>query len=442
MKFDVAVIGGGLSGLSAAVALASRGVKVGLFEQTGKLGGRCYSYIHKETGDVVDNGQHVLTGAYTNTLRYLELIGTRSLLATRQNLSLTFFQPDKGFGGFSTQFGLGMGLMQFPLLSFSDRWNLRKVASALKQSDDELRAGTGSSTVKQWMDHLGQSADAQDRLWNPIAVSVMNELPENASAWLFARALKSTFGNNGKGAEILIPSVGQTELYCEGVWEFLQKMDSQVFLNTEIVSVTAADNKVVSVAMRNGETIEVSGCVCAVPPFVANKLLPREGIKKAQDDEFRYSPIVSIHLWFDRDFMDHDYVGLIGMNLQWVFNRRKIMPDVRGSAGGYLSCVISAAYDIVERSKDEIVAIALADLAKVYPESVHTKLLFSEVIKERRATISVGPDDDAKRPAPETAFPNLFLAGDWTATGLPATIESAIASGFTAADKLCAIMKN
>jgi len=212
---------------------------------------------------------------------------------------------------------------------------------------------------------------------------------------------------------------------------YLEKRRCDVLLNSEVAAISSAQESVEYITVRGGERIDAENFILAVPPPATAKLMMQVDSAN-QFDRFQSSPIVSIHLWFDSDFMEHSFIGLIGMDLQWLFNRRMFMKE-KGKYPGYLSAVISAAYDYADMPREELVQLALSDINKIYPSASKARLIHSEIIKERRATFSAVPAIEPFRPATATQFRNLFLAGDWTATGLPATIEGAIQSGFAAA---------
>jgi zeta-carotene desaturase len=437
---DVAIIGGGLSGLAAAVQLASNGAGVALLEQSSKLGGRCYSYIDEKTGDVVDNGQHILLGAYHNTIKYLNIVGTRGFLREQPALSLPFHHPIKGFAEFKISslpqpFQLAGGILKFRILSLRDRQKLFNVGLALRRWSKRLEKNLSSLTVAEWLIELNQSEASRRCFWYPIAVSVMNELPERASALLFARSLKSAFLGTPSDSAVLIPTRGQTELYVHGAEKLLFKNNAKILTGAKVESIETSRSKTITIKFQDGERLEAQQVISAIPYFALEKIIP----STYRDEEpfsnlgiFESSPIVSIHLWFDREFMPQKYIGLIGKHLQWIFNRRKIMSE-EGKSTSYISAVISGAYDVVDLAKEKLVAIALQDMRDVYPESRAAKLLHSIVIKEKRATFSPTNNIEPFRPSAETPIQNFFLAGDWTNTGLPATIEGAVMSGFNAA---------
>jgi len=285
------------------------------------------------------------------------------------------------------------------------------------------------------MDALRQSTEVRRSFWYPLAVSIMNESPEQASAWLFARSLHATFFSQQSNAKILLPRVGQTELYVDGASSILTQAKTNVLLSTEVTSVSFQKDKAVGVVLKNGKRIKAGNVVVAVPSFVIRRLLPdrlRDGLH-LRTEQFRSSPIVSIHLWFNKPVMDKDFVGLIGRRVQWVFNRRRIMRE-RGKPENYVSAIISAAYEVVNLSKEALTTLAVRDIASAYPSLRDAKLTHSVVIKEKRATFSPTNEVEPYRPSQRTPVENLYLAGDWTDTGLPPTIEGAVMSGFRCAE--------
>lgn len=404
------------------------------------MGGRCYSFIDEKTGDVVDNGQHVLVGAYHNTLRYLEMIGTRSLLKEQSKLSLPFFHPQKGFHTFSVSslpkpFHLTAGMLKFSLLSFWERKRLLNVGLELQRWNKEKEQKLAHLTIDEWLTSLNQSEEAKKCFWNPISISVMNELPERASALLFARSLRSTFLGKKSDSALLIPTVGQTELYATPAEEFLKRHKAKIFLNAQVEKIICKNGKAIGIEV-GGKLIKAERIISTVPYFALQSLLP-DDVQRTEPfnhlHRFKSSPIVSIHLWFEKELMEEDFVGLIDMKLQWIFNRRKIIGSPPAGGLQLISAVISGAHEEVKLSKEELVELAMKDLHKIYPKTQNSKPKTSVVIKEKRATFSPTNDIEPFRPNTVSPVHNLFLAGDWTNTGLPATIEGAVMSGFVAA---------
>lgn len=444
MIYDAVIVGGGLSGLAAAVAITAGGGKVAVIEQAPKAGGRCYSYTDEVSGDVVDNGQHVLLGAYTSVLRYLQLIGTRDFLREQSTLVLPFHHPRHGHAQFRlarlpAPVHLTAGILRYGLLSLAERKGLLSAGLSLKTTGRKGIRKLESLTVDEWLGKLGQKENVRRCFWDPISVSVMNELPVRSSAFLFAGTIRRAFLGRHADSRMLIPTVGQTDLYVDGARRFLETGGSAVLLATTVKSINLTGGHADGIVLKNGTIVRGRSVVSAVPHHALPSLLPA-GVRDSS--EFRSirkidsSPIVSVNLWFDDDFMEGEILGLIGRTTQWIFNRRNILGR-SSHAAGYLSGVISAARSVVGLPADRLVGIVTGDVRSVFPQARRARVIRSVVIKERRATFSPTPEAEALRPPAETGIRNFYLAGDWTATGLPATIEGAVLSGFTAAKLVC-----
>ncbi len=439
MTADVIVIGGGLSGLAAAIKLSLSGAKVVLIEQKTVLGGRTYSFTDPNTGDVVDNGQHILVGAYHNTLKYLDLIGTKHYLKRQTKPHLYFHHPQKGLhtfeiSNFPKPFDITAAMLSYKILSFRDRNKLLRVGLELKRWNEQLERKLSLLSVESWLDSLNQSEETKQCFWYPIVISVMNENPNLASALLFARSLKNTFLAKKSDADVLIPTVGQTKLYVEEGVDLLRKNKGEVITNAKVKSIIVSDGTALGVDA--GKKIKSKYVISSVPYYNVPQLIPKGYLNNTMSNElniFESSPIVSINLWFDRKVMDIEFVGLINRNLQWIFNRRRITGDAT-KPENYISAVISGARDEIHLRKDELVRMAVGELREVFPECRQAHLTNSIVIKEKRATYSATNEVESIRPNPETSIKNFYLAGDWTNTGLPATIEGAIQSGFRCAE--------
>ncbi len=441
MIHDAVIVGGGLSGLAAAVKLSASGGRVALVEQSPRLGGRCYSYTDRTTGDTVDNGQHVLLGSYRSLLHYLGAIGAAGLLRAERSLRLPFHHPRKGFAtlrlpSLPAPLDLTAGIVKYRLLGVSEKAALLRAGSWLSSWSADKERSIAGATVREWLDASGQSENARACFWDPIAVSVMNERPDVASALLFIRALRMAFLGEDADSRMLIPTVGQTELYVTGARTFLESRGSLVLVNAMASELILEEGRAAGVRLRDGTSLRGGAVVSAVPPWALGGFVPEErataGILAAARS-IAHSPIVSVNLWFDREFMEGDMVGLIGKTVQWAFNRRSILGEA-GGGGGCISCVISAAYDVIGCSADELIDLAARELRDVFPAARQAQLVHAVVIKEKRATFSATPGAEARRPPQSCAVDRLYVAGDWTDTGLPATIEGAVISGYRAAD--------
>lgn len=436
MSKHVVIVGGGLSGLAAAVDLVSRGIRATLLEQKPALGGRAYSFRDSVTGDTIDNGQHVLIAGYDRTMHFLETIGTRHLLRVQHSPSLMFHHPERGFREFRlpllpAPLNLLIGILRCSLFSISDRVRLLRAGLSLRSLSASDERGIADQTIADWLQSVGQSRECIRSFWEPLAVSMMNEGIEKASALVFVRALRKAFLGGSRNAGLALSSVGLTHLFVDGAKQFIALRGGEIRCNAEAVKVTVKNDVASSVSLRDRSVIMADAVILAVPQHKLMPILvPQLKEKFSKFTTIGVAPIVSIHLWFDKEFMRHEFVGLIGRRIQWLFNRRLINHEQ--GKGAHVSAVISGAHNFVDKTKDELVKIAMEDMRSVYP-NLREEPQHAVVIREKSATYSSSPIIESLRPPANTEVHNLFLAGDWTATGYPATIESAVLSGERAA---------
>jgi len=437
------VIGGGLAGLSAAVALTDAGWQVTVLERGNTLGGRARSFTDPATGDVVDNGQHVFLGCYEQTLKFLRRLGTADQVKFQPSLEVAFAEPGRGMAllrcpRWSAPWHLVAGLAGLGTLSWRDKWAMGRVLRAAAGAAKD-RAATDRLTVEAWLTALGQTPRSRQAFWDPLTIAALNEDPHRASALGLAQVLARMFGGDWRAARLGLASVGLSDLYTEQARQVIEQAGGVVRTNTAVAGIEGADGQASGVRLANGERLTADAYVSAVPPQECVRLLPPALLERdatlAKARQFTASPIVSINLWFDRPVTDALFLGLIGARVQWVFNRQRLLMH---QPSRHLALVISAAAALVEQSNDVLVAMALEDLRACVPAVRQAQLLRSQVVREHHATVTLLPGSDAWRPGPTTAWPNLSIAGDWTATGLPATIESAVASGHAAASKMIA----
>jgi squalene-associated FAD-dependent desaturase len=431
----VVIVGAGLSGLSAGVTLTSGHIPVLLLEQKPSPGGRAYSFTDRTTGDVVDNGQHLLIAGYERTLQFLKTIGTLDRLSIQPRPEILFHHPERGFRRLRlpllpSPLHFVWGIMTLDLLSVADRLQLLQAGRTIAGFSDATAGPLHDLTVRQWLDLEGQSVECIRSFWEPLAVSIMNERIDAASAVVLVRSLRAAFLSGPRSAALAVATVGLSDLYADAAVEFIRSGGGDVRCGVDVAGLRVQDNAVAGVLARDGTEFPAAAVVLAVPSNRIAGLLPESVLKittLAAFAENPAAPIVSIHLWFERDFMPHDLVGVIGRRVQWVFNRRRIAPDAQRT-DGHVTSVISAAYDFVSSSNEDLVRIACGDLRQMYgiavPPPIHAL-----VIREKRATFSLTPAIERLRPDQRTTLENLFLAGDWTSTGFPATIEGAIVSG-------------
>jgi squalene-associated FAD-dependent desaturase len=475
--YDVIVIGGGLSGLSAAVELAVRGARVLLVERRRHLGGRTYSFIDDTTGDVVDNGQHLLMGCYHQTRRYLTTIGSEHLAELQPALRIDFLHPERGrttlqASQLPSPLHVLTGLFQLKTMPVRDRLKLINVGMALLWSSRRKEERLAAMTVDEWLASLGQSETNRKYLWDIIAIGSLNDDPRKVSALPFFKVLEAAFMGTREDASLMIPRVGLSELLCDPAERLLKSRGSEVRLGSSVEEIMTDGVRVSGVLCSDGSLLTADAYISAVPWHALNALVHQRraaGVLLPQHQEaidhhsirpfevitqFASSPIITINVWFDRPVMEMELAALLESRVQWVFNRSRMLrkQQADGSmsreAGSrtagqtaadnrqYLSMVISGAAEYVEMEKGQLVAIALEDLGRVFPAIRGAGVVHSLVIKEKRATFSPVPGLEKLRPSVRTPFENFFLAGDWTDTGYPSTIEGAVMSGRRAAEEI------
>jgi len=428
------IVGGGFAGLAAGVRLSERGHQVVLLERRNHLGGRAYSFIDAKTGDVVDNGQHLFMGCYHHTIAFLEKIGRIDRLRFQDRPRVDFLDR-QGFSTFDcpplpAPLNVLAGLLGMKGINLSDKLRAWKIGRAIKSNGKFLPA----LTVDQWLDKLGQSKLMKERFFYPMVVATLNEDPAIASARMLKVVLKQAFGGAAKDARIGISRVGLSDLYTDGAADFINSRGGEVRTGAQARGFTIEKGVVTAVELKDGSRIEADHFISAVPPSALATMLPQEQKRKefAQLEALGSSPIVSINLWFDRPVIDREFVGLIGTRSQWIFNKDLILMPAKKS--NQIAVIISAARDYVDWTRQDLVRMAISELHELLPESRTAELLNSVIVKEREATLSHTVASDDQRPDARTSISNLLLAGDWTNTGLPATIESAVMSGNAAAD--------
>ncbi|MBW7888930.1 MAG: FAD-dependent oxidoreductase [Bacteroidetes bacterium] len=435
--YDVVVIGGGLAGLSAAVECVSAGRSVLLVEQKPHFGGRTYSFRHAETGDDVDNGQHLMMGCYFATLNYLKKIGAEKKIEVQKNLSILFRREN------NQQFRLSAALLPSPLhiligllklksLSIVNRLKLLRVGAAIMFANPENNSRLHALTVAQWLNSLYQPEENKKYLWNIIAIGTLNDSPEKISAALFVKVLKRVFFWRRIHSSMVIPKFGLSPVLIDPAVKFIREHRGDIVSSVGAEKITFQNTFVSEILLKTGERIVPKTVICTVPYFDIPKVFSPEQIALIPQlhnlDKFHSPPIVTIHLWFNKHFVPEKFASLMDSPLHWVFNKTKIY-DASQEGLMYLAVVVSGAFELVPQTKEEITALVHKELIRFYPEAADAEILHSLIIKEKRATFSPMVGMEYIRPSHATSISNLFLAGDWTNTKLPATIEGAIQSG-------------
>jgi hydroxysqualene dehydroxylase len=468
-NFDVAVIGGGVAGLAAATALAEAGQRVLVLEARGELGGRATAFIDRETGELVDNGQHVLFGCYRETFRLLRRIGAEGNVRMQPSLEVPYLDESGRRSvlrcpALPSPLHLVAGILAWDALSWGDRLGVLRVAWPLLAARRSFRLGGGraettqpghvasatpsprvvsafrrNETVDAWLTRHGQRGRLREWLWEPLAVAALNQATTEASAEPFVKVLAEMFGPSRSDASLVLPLKPLHEMYALPARRYLESRGGEVRLNA-LARVRIDAGCIAAVEVR-GERLPVSRVVCAVPWFALESLLVGEVAPMAPiiaaASRMTSKPIVTVNLWYDRAVMDDVFVGLPGREMQWVFDKRRAF----GEAASHLSLVASGADALVGAENATLVALAAREVAASIPGARDAVLKRGTVIREKRATFSLAPGQP-RRPGVETPVHGLVLAGDWIETGLPGTIESAAAAGHLAAGSLLANLQS
>ncbi|MGH9769530.1 MAG: hydroxysqualene dehydroxylase HpnE [Blastocatellia bacterium] len=439
----VLILGGGFAGLAAAVDLAEAGKRVLLLERRSFLGGRAYSFTDRTTGDTIDNGQHLMMGCYHCTLRFLEKIGSLGKLKFQPNPRVDFLHEETAGSVTRASFKcpplpaplhlLG-GLAGLKTIGWGERWRALGVGLAVRALNGD-RDSLADITVRQWLDSLGQSERIQRRFWDVMALATLNEAPEIASADMFARVIELGFMRAKRDSAMVISRVGLSDLYTDQAKSFIEARGGEVRLNADVVRIEFESSRAVGVTLRNGERIEADKVISAVPYFALKNLLPAEvaAAHFPHLGSFKSAPIVSINLWYAEPVTDLEFAGLLDSPVEWVFNKNAISqsgePRTAGHRHQHLALVISGAREVASRPKEELIAMADRQVKRFFPAARNQNPSHAFVVREYDATLSHTVGTARLRPQCRTQFDNFFLAGDWTATGLPATIEGAVQSG-------------
>jgi squalene-associated FAD-dependent desaturase len=466
IQLSVAVAGGGLAGLAAACALADSGFRVTLFERRPYLGGRASSYEHPGTGEVVDNCQHVLFRVCTNLVEFYRRIGVEDKI--RWYDEMTFIQP----GGRSSvmrasplpaPLHTAPSFLRFPFLTAKDKLVISRAIAALTLTS---QPDTGRSFL-DWCRQHAQTENAIQRFWKPILVSALSEDLDLVSISYAAQVVRESM-KSPAARHMGVPNIPLTDLYNRA-GDYIRARSGEIHFRNSLEAFSP-DSANVRIRVSDGSDREkpFDYLVLALPFESLDRVLPQSpeaAPLREQLSHFESSPITGIHLWFDRQISDLDHAVLLDRTIQWMFHKSRLLDknredytnredrnareghdfsravktsteDQASAEGSYIELVVSASKSLIDKSRAEIVDLALGEVREFFPAARAANLVKSTVIKEVHATYSPRPGIDAHRPQQTTAWPRVFLAGDWTATGWPATMEGAVRSGYLAAEAL------
>jgi squalene-associated FAD-dependent desaturase len=441
------VIGGGLGGLAASVALAEAGWRVRLFEQRPFLGGRAASYVLPD-GDHVDNCQHVTFGCCTNLEDFYRRVGSGDKIKFFDSLILLDPQGRRGAmhaGLLPAPFHMTGSFLTFSPLALKDKLGIARAFYSILQSGghppdvDE----PGGLSMLEWLRRRKQTPAAISRFWRAVLVSALSEELDRIDARygvdVFWKAVLST----KHGYRMGVPAVALGDLY-DGCRAAIEQRGGEVIFRSPLRGLRIENGKLLAALFDENREETADAYILALPHSVVAGLLP-EAVKQSDPsfahlDNIHDAPITGVHLWFDRPVMTEPFLTLLDTTTQWIFNKSALYAGSNGAGaataakGQYLQLVISASYDLLQMSRQEIIDLCLREVRQALPAARNANLLKATIIKEAAATFSPQPGVDQWRPMQQTSIGGLFLAGDWTATGWPATMEGAVRSGYLAAE--------
>jgi squalene-associated FAD-dependent desaturase len=433
----IAIVGGGLAGLAAAVALAAD-CRVELFEARRSLGGRAGSFRDPATGQAIDHCQHVSMRCCTNLDDFSRRVGIDQLF--RRVETLHFIGP-KG-----RRSDLAAGLLPAPMHLAGAFWGLKflsigeraGVARAmwrlmrLSEVDDET-----SPTIGAWLRAHGQSARSIELFWNVVLVSALAEELDRASLSAARKVMVDGFLANREAYVVEVPRVPLGELYGDALLQWFDRRGVGVNFNSPAKQVSHHDGRP-RLTLADDRELKPDHLIVAVPWHKLRDVTDAELADRwpwlAEIDAVAASPITGVHLWFDRPIMPLDHAVLVGRLSQWVFHRDAPAASEAHSPGHYYQVVISASRNLAGRNRDEVIAEVCGELAAIWPEAAQAKLLRARMVTEQAAVFSTRPGLERIRPAQQTVTHGIHVAGDWTRTGWPATMEGAVRSGYLAAE--------
>ncbi len=437
----VGIIGAGLAGLAAALELADRGHKIELFERRPWAGGATYSFEDPETGDAIDNGQHIFMRCTTAYRAFLERLGTLHLTCQQDRLHVPVFDRDgqrSDLWAANLPFGLHLApaLLRYRHLSWRQKAEIARAVLSLQFMPVHQRGRLERITFEEWLRERGQSPDTIREYWDFLVIPTLNCRADQASASQALFVLEEGFLKDPRSAALAVPAVGLSELHVKPAIRAIEARGGVVSLRAGVERIEAAERRAAGLRLADGESRAFDACISALAPWRLLPLLPEEERTRAPFadlGDFQPAPILNLHLWFDRPVAGFRFAAFIRSEVQWVFNRSRLGGEGEAAAGRGQRLVISisAPGDLFELNQEHVCARILPQLRRALPAAREAKLLRARVIKEPEATFIPAPG--LVRPGARTSLPNLFLAGAYTDTGWPATMESAVRSGLAAA---------
>lgn len=433
---QIVIVGGGLAGMAAAAALSDNnpGRQITLLESRPRLGGRASSFVDQTTGTTIDNCQHVNLGCCTNFQHFCRLTGIADGLQTEP--SITFIGPNNRQHTLSSSplpapLHLAFSFARLSYLSWYDKWRLAWGLRALAHR----RYCGATELMSHWLQRHRQTPQAIARVWQVVLVSALSESLDRITVHDARKVFVDAFLANREGWKLQIPTQPLDQLYTQRVGAFLSEHHVDVRLSAGVSRLMVDAGRATQVLLRDGSTLAADEVILAVPSYLLGAILPDDIAKQppvAALDQLQWAPISSVHLWFDRPIMPLPHATFVDRLSQWIFYRGSMTES--GTATQYYQVVISASRQLAGREQSDIIREVIAELHSVWPQAHAAKLINARVVTEHKACLSMLPGNTQCRPAQQSPIENVSLAGDWTSTGWPSTMEGAVRSGYLAAE--------
>jgi len=436
----VLILGGGLAGLAAGCELADHGYKITLIERRPSLGGRASSFFYKKIGEEVDIGQHVFMRCCSAYVDFLKKVGAWKMIKIQPRLSVEVRSRDGKVGSIAGSALPGLlyllpSFLRYPFLARGEKLGLlRTLATALVTNRNRT-----DKSFRDWLIEYHQSEQMIEQFWDFLILPTLNERVGDASAEAGLLVLQEAFLKK-HGAEIGYARVGLSAI-AERAADYIRDRGGEVLLGKGARSLLIENDHIKGVELSDGRVLDGKLFISALPPSALLKIMP-EGWRMdpffARAEKLKWNPVVNLYLWFDREVMDEDFIAFLDSPVQWVFNRSKILN--RPGPGQQLCLSLSGAWGFIDLPPEELLQQFLLELRQLFPRMREAKLEKYLVTKQRWATISMAPGMERYRLSPRTPLENLLLAGDWTATGWPSTMEGAVQSGLECAREALRLM--